>query len=217
MAGAGVITKFVGELAAALDGPHRIRTSLLAEVRDGLDDAAAAHRSRGLPGPAAETRAVAEFGRVTDLAPLYQAELTATQARRTAALVAVCFPTLFALWELFWRTGHGWTSAPEVAGRLADATDVVSGVTGGAALAGLLLLMRRARVGSTARPLAIAVGLLGGTAALVCGGSAIAMYLLTAPEATPITVLAWVASGAALLAITKSATRTLRLSLAAAA
>ncbi|MDQ4020323.1 MAG: hypothetical protein M3257_01505 [Actinomycetota bacterium] len=37
MAGTGVITKFVGEL----DGPHRIRASLLAEVRDGLDDAAA--------------------------------------------------------------------------------------------------------------------------------------------------------------------------------
>ena len=70
---------------------------------------------------------------------------------------------------------------------------------------------------STARPLAIAVGLLGGTAALICGGSAIAMYLLTAQETTAITILAWVASGGALLAIIKSATRTLRLSLAAAA
>ncbi len=133
------------------------------------------------------------------------------------ALVAVCFPTLFALWELFWRTGHGWTRAPDVAGRLAEATDVVSGVTGGAALVGLLLLIQRARVQGTARPLAIAVGLLGGTAALICGGSAIAMYLLTAQETTAITILAWVASGGALLAIIKSATRTLRLSLAAAA
>lgn len=136
-----MIARFVEELAAALDGPRRVRACLLAEVRDGLDDAAVAHRSRSLSETAAETRAVTEFGRVSDLVPLFQAELTANQARRTAALLAVCFPTLFALWELFSLTGHRWTSASEVAGWLAEATDVASGVTAGAAVAGLLLLV----------------------------------------------------------------------------
>lgn len=95
MAGASVITNVVGQLAAALHGPRRSRAGLLAEIRDGLEDAAAAHRSRGLSEQAAEARAVAEFGPVSDLAPLYQAELTATQARGTAALLAVSFPMLY--------------------------------------------------------------------------------------------------------------------------
>lgn len=214
MAGAGVITRFVGELAAALHGPRRVRAGLLAEVRDGLDDAAAAHRSHGVSALAAESRAVAEFGQVSDLAALYQAELTANQARRTTALLAVCFPMIHAMWELFGRTGHAWASAPEAANRLAETLDIASGVTAGAAVAGLLLLVRRARVRGAPRPLAIAVALLGGTAALVCGGMAVAMYLLAVPQATPVTVLAWALSGAALLAIISSTTRTLRLGLA---
>lgn len=214
MAGAGVITKFVGELAAALDGPRRSRRSLLSEVRDGLDDAAAAHRSRGIPEPAAEARAVAEFGKVSDLAPLYQGELTANQTGRTATLLAVCFPMMYALWELFGSRGHGWTSAPAAAGQLAKTLDVASGVTAGAALVGLLLLVGRARGRGAPRPLAIAVGLLGGTAALGCGGMAVAMYLLTLPQATSITVAAWVLSGTVLLTIIRSVARTLRLGLA---
>lgn len=148
---------------------------------------------------------------MSDLAPLYQAELTATQARGTAALLAVCFPMLYAFWELFGSSGHGWTSAPETAGWLAETLNVASGITGGAALAGLLLLIGRARVRGAERPLAIAVGLLGGAAALACGGMAIAMYLLAVPQVTAITILAWVLSGAALLAILRSMVHTLRL------
>lgn len=209
-----MITNFVGELAAALAGPRRIRAGLLAEVRDGLDDAAATHRSHGVSQLAAESSAVSEFGRVPELAPLYQAELTATQTRRTAALLAVRFPMIHAMWELFGRTGHGWTSAPETAGLLAETLDMASGVTGGLALAGLLLLIRKARARGTARPLAIAVALLGGTAALGCGGMAVAMYLLAVPQVTSLTVVAWVVSGTALLAIIRSAARTLRLGFA---
>lgn len=209
-----MITKFVGELAAALDGPRRLRRNLLTEVRDGLDDAAATHRSRGLPEPAAEARAVAEFGQVSDLTPLYQAELTANQTGRTAALLAVCFPMMYGLWELFGSSGHGWTSAPEAAGQLAKTLDVASGITAGAALVGLLLLVGRARVRGAPRPLAISVGLLGGIAALGCGGMAVAMYLLAVPQITSITVAAWVLSGAVLLAVFRSVTHTLRLGLA---
>ena len=60
------------------------RRDLLAEVRDGLEDAAEAHRRDGLSPRAAEARAVDELGAVEELVVAY-AELGAARAGRWAS------------------------------------------------------------------------------------------------------------------------------------
>jgi HAAS len=82
------LDRYLASLAAALRGPRRARADLLAEVRDGLTDAAEAHRRGGLPAAAAQRRAVADFGTAAELAPAFQAELAVAQGRRTALLIA---------------------------------------------------------------------------------------------------------------------------------
>ncbi|HEY4417930.1 MAG TPA: hypothetical protein VGN22_00325 [Pseudonocardia sp.] len=57
-----VVDQHVAELARALRGPGRTRRSILREVRDGLHDAAAAHRCCGLDPQQAAVRAVHDFG-----------------------------------------------------------------------------------------------------------------------------------------------------------
>jgi hypothetical protein len=57
------------------------------EARDSLVDAAESYEREGLAREGAERRAVAEFGRVREIGPGYQAELDVSQARRTALTV----------------------------------------------------------------------------------------------------------------------------------
>ena len=61
------------------------RRDLLAEVRDGLEDAAEAHRRDGLSPRAAQARAVDELGAVEELVVAY-AELGAARAGRWASI-----------------------------------------------------------------------------------------------------------------------------------
>ena len=88
--------------AAGLRGPRRVRCDLLAELRDGLDDATDDLRAGGLSAAEAQHRAVAEFGDPVALARELQAELTGAQARRTA--LAVALGSL--LMETVWRWGY---------------------------------------------------------------------------------------------------------------
>lgn len=107
-------------LGAVLRGPHGLREDVVAEVRDGLHDAAAAHRAAGAGDAEAAERAVAEFGSVAELAPPFRDELTTAQARRTALVVVVLFPALLLGWDLLWASGVGWPSTPStVVGALA--------------------------------------------------------------------------------------------------
>ncbi|MFY1586822.1 permease prefix domain 1-containing protein [Micromonospora sp. WMMD734] len=99
------------DLGSRLRGPARLRTELLHEVRDALDDATEAYRERGLPAREAERRAVADFGTPAELAPAYQAELAAGALRglsRRALLIAVVL-TLGG--DLTWR-GSSWSGGP---------------------------------------------------------------------------------------------------------
>jgi hypothetical protein len=82
-----VIEAYVRELSNALSGPKRLKDDLLTEARHGLVDAAEAYEDQGLGRSAAERRAIAEFGAVTEVVPAYQSELGAAQSRRTAVLV----------------------------------------------------------------------------------------------------------------------------------
>lgn len=83
------IDRFLARLERVLLGPRRAKADMVKEIRDGLRDAADAHRRTGLDDTTAQHRALAEFGTLTQLAPALQAELAMTQARRTALLMIV--------------------------------------------------------------------------------------------------------------------------------
>ena len=107
-------------LSAGLRGPRRIRTDLLTEVRDGLDDATDDLLASGLGTAEARHRAVAEFGDPVSLARELQAELTGVQARRTALAVALLSPVIEAAWDWgypammrdYWMRGGHPTISP---------------------------------------------------------------------------------------------------------
>ncbi len=205
------VDRFVADLAGELRGPRALRRDVLAEVRDGLHDAAEAHADH----PDGAGRAVAEFGSVAELAPLYQAELTAAQVRRTALVVTVLFPALVLGWDLLWSHGVAWTApAPPVVGALARVQDVAGAV---AAALGLGLLLATLRPRARPRRLAAATGAVGLGAAALCVTTAVVMNLVNVagtagmlarnPAALAALVLSAVAAGAVLV----SSVRTLRL------
>lgn len=205
------VDRFVAELGRELRGPRALRRDVLAEVRDGLHDAAEAHGDH----PDAAARAVAEFGTVAELAPLHQAELTAAQARRTALVVTVLFPALVLGWDLLWSHGVAWTGpAPPAVGALASIQDV-AGATAAAFGLGLLLATLRPR--AHPRRLAAATAAVGLGAAVVCVATAVVMNLANAAGTAgmlathPLAVAAVVLSAAAATAVLVSSVRTLRL------
>lgn len=207
----GAVDRFVADLARELRGPRALRRDVLAEVRDGLHDAAEAHGGH----PDAAERAVAEFGSVAELAPLHQAELTAAQVRRTALVVTVLFPALVLGWDLLWTHGVAWTApAPPLVGALARVQDVVGAV---AAALGLGLLLATLRPRARPRRLAVATAAVGLGAAVVCGTTAVVMNLANASGTAgmlarnPAAVAAVVLSAAAAGAVVVSSVRTLRL------
>jgi hypothetical protein len=97
-----VIDEYIAELEAALRGSRRTKADLLAEARDGLTDVSDAYYLHGLSREAAERQAVAEFGTVAELAPLYQREIGLAQGRRTALLVALTLMVQPVLWNYVW-------------------------------------------------------------------------------------------------------------------
>jgi hypothetical protein len=133
-----VLDDYVGGLAAGLRGPRRLRADLVAEARDSLTDASEAYQAQGCPQSEAQRRAVAEFGRLPEVLPGYQAELAVAQARRTTLLFAVALVALRVLTPLLW-TGR---AQPDGSGyRLISAGfDYLASAGAVAALAGWLLL-----------------------------------------------------------------------------
>ena len=93
-------------LSARLRGPRRLTRDVLAEVRDGLADAADAYVGAGLSPAAAQRRAVAEFGEVDELAAQFQQTLGVAQGRRTARLLAIAMPLGVVVSGLGWRYLH---------------------------------------------------------------------------------------------------------------
>ncbi len=211
----GAIAAHVADLRGLLRGPATLRRDLVAEVRAGLEDAADAHRARGAADP--EAAAVAEFGAVDELAPLFQAELTITQVRRTALVVTVLFPMLLLGWDLLWSHGMAWSpgvAPPAAVPVLVRLQDVASTVVAGI---GLILLLATLHRWVRPRLLAALTATLTLAGAAVCLGTAVAMNLANAPATAamlatqPAAAPASAASLAAVAVVAKSAIRTLRL------
>jgi hypothetical protein len=133
------VDRYLAGFGAALRGPRRVKAELLTEIHGSLVDAAEAYQRKGLTEAAAQRRAVAEFGELTELVPEYQAELAVAQGRRTALLITLALPALYLLTPLMW-----W-HAPAVVGRPGSASylrltgefDMLS--LAGAAVAALVL------------------------------------------------------------------------------
>lgn len=97
------IADYLAALDARLSGPAKAKADLLAEARDGLDDAAEAHAAAGHPDPRGQ--AVAEFGDPARIARAYQAELGVAEGARTLRSVLLAIPVIHGLWqvnELVW-------------------------------------------------------------------------------------------------------------------
>jgi len=101
---------------------------MVAEMRDGLADAVAAHVEQGMPPERAMACAVREFGTPDEVAPAVQAELTIAQTRHTARAVVVMLPLLVACRWLVPAGGRGWVEAMYAAAAvLGVAVAVVAG------------------------------------------------------------------------------------------
>ncbi|MDR7281017.1 HAAS signaling domain-containing protein [Catenuloplanes atrovinosus] len=129
-----VIDEYVAEVGRGLRGPARLRRDMLAEIRDALTDAAEAD--------GVET-AVAEFGPAREIAGGLQEVLTVAHARRTALLLILVLGTSWAQAALAGLDGWPqWQGAAPGAGYLwlAEAVDLLSGVSLAAAAAAVVLL-----------------------------------------------------------------------------
>ncbi|WP_162606193.1 permease prefix domain 1-containing protein [Jiangella asiatica] len=149
-----MIEQYVARLRREVRGPLLPRRGMINEIRDGLRDAAAAHRSAGATPAAAERLAVEEFGPVGPVAAGVRAELAAVAARYLAGLVIVLGSTQFALAHYTWTTAaaaQGWpepTSWYSALARVVDLSSVAFMVLAGVSV---LALGRGGRVLPTRR------------------------------------------------------------------
>jgi hypothetical protein len=90
------IERFLAAVAARLPGPARMRGEILAELRDGLLEAADAHSN--LTRDEAVLLAVREFGDPLALVSSFVPELAAARARRTVLALLAASPVVIALW-----------------------------------------------------------------------------------------------------------------------
>ncbi|MGC7098967.1 permease prefix domain 1-containing protein [Amycolatopsis lurida] len=156
MAGAGVIDRYLEDLAGSLYGSPARKSDLLAEARDSLDDATERYLSAGLPEEEAQRRAVTDFGAVEEVREDYQSELglaTGVQALRSLALA---LPLMHVLWELTRMTTFGsWSNVgvamPEWYGPLALTADYTGYAVAGLGLVALLVARVLCRYARSAR------------------------------------------------------------------
>lgn len=204
----------VGRLDRQLSGPRRVRRDMVAEIRDGLDDASAAYEKAGLEPAAAARRALDEFGDLEAVARELQRELAARQAGRAALTVALAFLPLVLAWDLVWRLapqdGTATVDGPTSIYLAIDLVQLAAGLAGAA----LAVALRRTRVGPR---LCRAAGLVGVATPTVVAALCVAMFVSgpwghEAARSTPATALLTLASGSVLAASLLIGARCLRLS-----
>jgi hypothetical protein len=104
------VDAYLGELAGMLPGPRRRRRQILAELRDGLEQAIAEHTTDGRTQDQAVDAAIDQFGRPQAVADAFAGELATAYARHTIAWYLATGPLVGVWWLLLlqphpWRTG----------------------------------------------------------------------------------------------------------------
>jgi hypothetical protein len=182
----GVVEGYVAELGRALVGPRRHKADLLAEVRHGLADAAEAYERGGLSAPAAQARAVADFGPVAELAPDFQRELAAAQGRRTAILIWLILAPQHLVWAASEHASvrdPAWMAGPGYA-MMSNLVEVCGAIALGVALLMLLALTRFAALARFA-------GWFGAAVAALFTGVGLALTVLGPVPPLSLTGLPW--------------------------
>ncbi|WP_052372288.1 permease prefix domain 1-containing protein [Amycolatopsis taiwanensis] len=141
-----MIDGLIRDLDHALHGPARTKRRLIEEARAGLLDAADAYASAGFDRADATRRAVAEFGTVAELAPVYQAELDITRLRVTAIALLVVLSVLAPFANLAWD--HNPQTMPNMPGLIPLIGKMLVAVTFATSLTAIVVLLgtSRARV-----------------------------------------------------------------------
>jgi len=131
-----LVESYLAEVAIGLRGPWRQRKRILAELRDGLDEAIRDRCVDGLPSDRAAAAAVASFGEPQQVAGAFAGELATGYARRTVLGLVATGPLVGIWWLLLfhpapWRTGlsafvQAIPALPVVAVGIAVAAGVVA-------------------------------------------------------------------------------------------
>jgi hypothetical protein len=104
------VATYLSDVAAQLYGPRRRRAAILAELRDGLDQATEDNIAAGLSPDKATTAAITQFGTPEAVGDAFSGELATAYARRTIAWFIGTGPLVGIWWLLLlqpspWRTG----------------------------------------------------------------------------------------------------------------
>lgn len=148
------IEDYLSAVAAGVVGPPRWRSDVLAELRDGLSEAADAYRSTGASPGEAAARATAQFGAPSLVAAGFAAVGAANLARRVARLVLASGPVAALCWVAAmaasgiapWNAGLVWPW------RVLPVVGVVVALAVNAALLALAMTGRVAHRWGAARP-----------------------------------------------------------------
>ena len=105
------LAAYLDEIAGRLPGPKRRRTQILAELRDGLEQALAGRTAAGLPTDLAAAAAIDRFGDPHTVADAFAAELAIAYARRTVAWFVATGP-LVGIWWLLLLHPRPWRDGP---------------------------------------------------------------------------------------------------------
>src|SRR6266508_2213970 len=101
------VDAYLGELAHLLRGPRRRRARILAELRDGLDQAIADQTTDGRTEDQAVESAIDQFGTPRAVADAFAGELATAYARHTIAWYIATGP-LVGVWWLLLLQPHPW-------------------------------------------------------------------------------------------------------------
>jgi hypothetical protein len=147
------IEGYLTAVAVRLTGPARLREAILAELRDGLLQAATARLARGSTPARAAAGAIEEFGDPASVARGFAPELAAATARRVALTLASTGPLIGLAWAIAYAAGRfgppqaappwRWPQAPTGAWL---ALPLICGVVAIAGLAALLVVAETGRL-----------------------------------------------------------------------
>jgi hypothetical protein len=103
------LAQYLGDIAAALRGPRRRRQRVLAELREGVEQAAIARTAPGVPREQALAAAIEEFGRPAAIATAFDPEMAIADARRILTWLLVTGP-LVGIWWLLLLHPRPWSA-----------------------------------------------------------------------------------------------------------
>jgi hypothetical protein len=149
------IEAYLAALAGHLAGggpasPRRARQAIVAELRDGLWEAATAKLARGLDPRQAARAACREFGDPATVAAGFAPELAGIQARRTVLTLARTGPLVGVLWIAAFAATHAFPLRRELTGGWPGLPLIGLGI----ATAGLATMLTVAATGRPSRWLA---------------------------------------------------------------